>query len=276
MGVEDTEKLLLCGLLKMKKETKKIKERKVTKEKVVKVEPVEEVNNKKKIEKIVSEDNHKNIENVAESQNGAVSLEEALKKLRSFEKKKFIQTIDLIINLQKFDSRKESLNSFVQVPHQYERDIAAFLSTKVKGVDVILKDSFESYKNLRDTKRLAKKYDMFISAAPLMGQVATKFGRALGPSGKMPSPQLGIVVKEDEETIKKLIEKMKKSIRVRTKEKVIKVGVGKEDMSDKEILENLDSAIKGISDLLPQKKDNIKNILIKFTMTPAVKIIYGN
>lgn len=204
------------------------------------------------------------------------SIPEALAELRKFEKRKFVQTVDLIINLQKFDSRKESINSFVQIPHTYDRKIAAFLTTKVKGVDVILKDTFESYKNLRDAKRLAKKYDMFIAAAPLMGMVATKFGRALGPSGKMPSPQLGIIVKEDEDTLNKLVEKMKKSVKIRTKERVIKVGVGKENMSDSDLADNISSAIKGIIELLPQKKDNVKNVLIKFTMTPAVRINYDN
>ncbi len=250
----------------MEKETKKVVK------KAVKTKPIKEV-------KIVVKPTEKPVETTQEvptEQHIPISIEDALKKLRTFEKRKFNQTVDVIINLQKFDNRKESLNSFVSVPNVYERGIVAFLTTKVKGVDVILKDSFENYKNLRDAKRLAKKYDLFISAAPLMGQVATKFGRALGPSGKMPSPQLGIIVKEDEETIKKLIEKMKKSIKVRTKEKVIKIGIGKEDMHDDKLKENIEAAIKGVIELLPQKNDNVKNVLIKFTMTPAIKIKYGN
>ena len=35
-----------------------------------------------------------------------------------------------------------------------------------------------------------------------MPVVATTFGRALGPTGKMPSPQLGIVANEDDNSIK--------------------------------------------------------------------------
>ncbi len=264
MGVEDT-KSLLCSLFKMEKKTKETKEKKVVVKKETEVKPIEKAKEVQKPEVVKT----------SEATHEEISIEEAIKQLRSFEKRKFVQTLDLIINLQKFDSRKESINSFVQVPNIYERKIAAFLSTKVKGVDVIQKDTFESYKNLRDAKRLAKKYDMFISAAPLMGQVATKFGRALGPSGKMPSPQLGIVVKEDEETIKKLVDKMKKSVKIRTKEKVVKIGVGKENMDDNQLKENVESVIKGVIDLLPQKKDNVKNVLIKFTMTPAVKIKYG-
>lgn len=255
MSVEDA-KATSMRFINMEKTTEK------TKKKVIK---------EKSVEKEIKE-----VEKPIKTLKEFYSLEEALKELRKFEKRKFDQTVDLIINLQKFDNRKESLNSFVQVPNSYDKKIAAFLTTKVKGVDVILKDSFDSYKNLRDAKRLAKKYDMFISAAPLMGQVATKFGRALGPSGKMPSPQLGIVIKEDEETLRKLVDKMKKSVKVRTKERVVKIGVGKESMSDKELLENLESAIKGVTELLPLKKDNIRSILIKFTMTPSLKIDYGN
>lgn len=245
----------------------------IMKEKIVKTKKIESTRKEKiKKDEVVEE----KIEEKLADTNEVLKISEAIKRLRSYEKRKFDQTVDLIINLQKFDSRKESLNSVVSVPHVYERKIAAFLATKVNGVDVILKDNFDNYKNLRDAKRLAKKYDLFISSAPLMGQVATRFGRALGPPGKMPSPQLGLVLKEDEETINKLVEKMKKSVRVRTKEKVVKVGIGKESMDDEALIENITFAIKGIIELLPLKKDNVKNILIKFTMTPAIKVIYEN
>ncbi|MEM4181584.1 MAG: hypothetical protein QXX68_00255 [Candidatus Pacearchaeota archaeon] len=202
----------------------------------------------------------------------AYSIEEAIKKLRQEEKRNFIQSVDLIINLQKIDVRKQTINSFIQVPNGTEKKIAAFLTKKVEGVDCILKENFDSYKTNRELKKLAKSYDMFIAYAPLMKDVAAKFGRALGPSGKMPSPQLGVIVKEDKETIKEMIEKMKKSIRIRVKERSIKIPVGKENMSDEQIKENIESAIKSITELLPLKKDNIKNILIKLTMSRPYEI----
>ena len=43
-------------------------------------------------------------------------------------------------------------------------------------------------------------------------------------------------------------------------------------MSDKEIEENVNAAVNAIENILPKKKENIRNIMIKFTMTPAVKI----
>ena len=42
-----------------------------------------------------------------------------------------------------------------------------------------------------------------------MPKVATTFGRILGPLGKMPSPQLGIILNTDDKTINELKRKNK-------------------------------------------------------------------
>ena len=42
-------------------------------------------------------------------------LKKALSELRKEEEKKFNQTLDLIVNLQKFDVKKDSINLFIQV-----------------------------------------------------------------------------------------------------------------------------------------------------------------
>ena len=47
------------------------------------------------------------------------NFEKAIKKLRTTEnKKKFDQTIDLIINLKEFDVRRESFNLFITLPNK--------------------------------------------------------------------------------------------------------------------------------------------------------------
>lgn len=248
--VERTEKKKSEKLLEEKKEAKK-----------------EE--NSAKQEKSQAEENTKEIK---KEERKIYSIEEAIKQLRNEEKRNFVQTVDLIINLQKIDVRKQSINTFITLPNGTEKRIAAFLTKKISGMDCILKEQFDSYKTNRELKKLAKKYDMFIAHASLMKDVAAKFGRALGPSGKMPSPQLGVILKEDEATIKETIEKMKKSVRIRTKERSIKIPVGKESMSDSQLSENIDSAIKSITEVLPLKKDNIKNILLKLTMSKPYEI----
>ena len=45
-------------------------------------------------------------------------LKKALEELRKNEERKFNQTVDLIVNLQKFDVKKNSINIFLRVPHK--------------------------------------------------------------------------------------------------------------------------------------------------------------
>ena len=90
---------------------------------------------------------------------------------------------------------------------------------------------------------------------------------------KMPSPQAGIIVKEDEASIKAMIEKIKKVIRVKNKEMSIKLPIGKEDMDDKMLEENITAVINGLEKKLPRGPDNIREVLIKFTMTKPIKIM---
>lgn len=201
-----------------------------------------------------------------------MKIQEALKQLREEKPRKFVQTVDLIINLKEFDPRKEALNTYVNVPNASKKKICAFLTKKNGGVDTITKEEFDRYKNIRDIKRLTNNYDFFIAVSSLMPLVATKFGRYLGPVGKMPSPQAGIIANDDDESVKKMIIKMNKVIKVRSKEKSLKLPIGKESMSDEELIQNIESVLHSIETLLPRKKDNIKNIMVKFTMTKPIRI----
>ena len=202
-----------------------------------------------------------------------MEIKAALAELRKEKKRKFTQTVDLVMNLKNFDVRKEALNTFVSVPHGSEKKLAAFFTKRSKLISTITEEDFVKYKEMKDIKKLAKKYDAFIAVAPMMGKVATKFGRVFGPMNRMPSPQAGIIPKEDEEMVKMMIDKMNKSIRVKNKEMAIKLPVGKEDMSDDEISENVEAVIKGLEKVLPRGRDNVKEVLIKFTMTKPLKIV---
>jgi len=202
-----------------------------------------------------------------------MEIEKALAELRKDEnKRKFVQSVDLIINLKDFDLRREAINTFIQIPNPTEKKICGFLTRKSKFVDTITKEEFDKYKEPKEIKKLAKSYDFFIAVASLMPEIATKFGRILGPMGKMPSPRAGIIESDDDESVRQMVEKMKKLIRVRSKENSLKILVGKEDMPDEKLKENITAVIQAIENILPKKKENIKNILLKFTMTKPVRI----
>lgn len=204
---------------------------------------------------------------------------EAIKALREAEskrkeKRKFDQTVDLIVNLKEFDVKRQSFSVFVQLPHKIKKKkVAGFFEKDSKFVDVIKKDNFGKYKEKKDIKKLVKSYDSFIANAKLMPAIATSFGRVLGPAGKMPNPQLGILPNEEEEPVKAVLGRVNTSVRVMVKEPSIKVGVARESLSDEQIIENILLVYHKILENLPKGMDNIRNVKIKFTMGKPIGVI---
>ncbi len=200
-------------------------------------------------------------------------LQKALTELRKGKKRNFDQTVDLIINLQKYDIKKNPLNLFITVPHKIkDKKIGAFLESKSPYVETIAFNEFKKYTDKTSLKKLVKKFDFFIAQSKLMPKVASTFGRVLGPAGKMPSPQMGIILNADEKTIADLKERINHSVKFRLKEASIKLPVGKENMKDKDIIENITVIYNALVKALPRDKENVKNIEVKFTMTKPQKI----
>ncbi len=197
----------------------------------------------------------------------------ALNELRKLEKRKFEQSVDLIINLKNFDRKRESINLFVSLPFKIKDvKIAAFLDNKSQIVNTITKNEFDKYRGKKEAKKLAKNYDFFIAHAKLMPSIASAFGKYLGSMGKMPSPQLGMIMTDSESEIRKMIWEVGKTIRVRAKEPSIKVIAGKENMKDEEIAENIITIYNAVLNALPGKIENIRSVLIKFTMSKPIKV----
>jgi large subunit ribosomal protein L1 len=200
-------------------------------------------------------------------------LKKALAELRTAKERKFDQTVDLIVNLQKFDIKKSNVNIFVNVPHKIkDKKIAGFLEVKNKNIETITPDEFKKYSSKSQLKSLVNSHDFFIAQASLMPSVATSFGRTLGPTGKMPSPQLGIILNADEKTLNELKNKINTSVKIKIKEPSIKIPIGKQSMKDEEIIENILLVYNTLLKTLPRNKENIKNMEIKFTMSKPYKI----
>ena len=200
-------------------------------------------------------------------------LKKALSELRKGKERKFDQTVDLIINLQKFDAKKNQINLFVNVPFKIkDKKICAFFETKNKNIETITPEQFKKYSDKKALKKLVKNFNFFIAQGNVMPKVATIFGRVLGPAGKMPSPQLGILTNINEKEIDELRKKINNSIKIRIKEPSIKLAVGKQSMKDEEIIENILVVYNTVLKSLPKDKENIKNIELKFTMTKSYKI----
>ena len=200
-------------------------------------------------------------------------LQNAPTELKKSKERKFDQSVDLIVNLQKYDVKRTPLNIFISVPHKIkDKKICGFLESKNSEVDTITPDQFKKYSEKKNIKKLVEKFDFFIAQGSVMPKVATAFGRVLGPSGKMPSPQMGIILNADDKTIKELKDRINQTIKVRVKEASIKLAIGKQSMEDEKILDNIESVYNEMIKVLPRSKENIKNIEIKLTMSKPIKI----
>jgi len=198
---------------------------------------------------------------------------EAIKKAREVSKKRnFEQTFDLIVNLRAIDTRKPEnrINEIVELPYGIGKEIKIVVFSdeikEVEGAEIInSKEIEEIAKSKRLAKKLAKNTDFFVADPKLMPTVAKNLGKFLAPRGKTPKPIVG--------DIKKMIESLKKSVRIRIKDApVIQCSVGSEKMKDEEIEANVLKILKFLEERLPKGRANIKNVIIKLTMGKPVKV----
>ncbi len=202
-----------------------------------------------------------------------MELKEALQELRKPEEKKFDQSVDLIVNLKGIDLKRTNISGIFSVPHKFkEKKVCAFLTKKSSLIPTITQPEFQKYKEKKELRKLVNEFDFFISLSSLMPQVASTFGKVLGPTGKMPSPQLGIITSESDSVIQEILRKISTSIKVRAREPSIKLSIGKAKMPDEQIISNAETAFKEIVNMLPTKKENVRSVLIKYTMSKPIKV----
>lgn len=202
-----------------------------------------------------------------------MELNKALAELRADKQRKFDQTVELVVSLKGLDMRRDSISFISTIAHPFkDKKVCGFLEAKNPAIKTVTKPEFDSFKEKKTLRNLVREYDFFIANAKLMPSVASTFGKALGPLGKMPSPQLGILTQETPEAIKGMLDKIHKSVKVRIREPAVKVSVGKSSMSDKDIESNVKVILNDLANALPSKRENIKKVMIKFTMTKPIVI----
>ena len=70
-----------------------------------------------------------------------------------------------------------------------------------------------------------------------------------------------------------IVDKLRRTVRLAIKnDAIIKCAIADEKMSDADIAENILVIYNAIVNVLPQKENNVKNLLIKMTMGSPVKI----
>ncbi len=203
---------------------------------------------------------------------------EALKKLRaSAVKKKFTQSVDLIINLTNVDLKTLKIADSVELP--FSRGKAEKIAVVAEGdaamkakplVDLVITKNELPHYNKKSAKPLARQFYWFIVQSTLMPQFAGIFGQTLGARGKMPYPKDIIPPVGDP---KQTIERLKKSVRIKVKDRpIIHAVIGTEQMTDEQLTENALSIHHAVVSKLEKGEHQIKSVYLKTTMGKPVKV----
>lgn len=192
-------------------------------------------------------------------------------------KKKFKQSVELIINMRGIDFAKSEnrLNLDIVLPKgkggkELKSAVFAEGSTaddaKRAGADLIITpDQIPSYAEAAKLKDLSDNY-LLLAQPNLMGQVAKSLGQALGKKGKLPRPMVG--------NIKELISRSKNSVRIVSKGKYLPVAqalIGTEAMSVDELTENAETVYDAVKNKV--NEGNIKSVYVKLTMGKPARAI---
>ncbi|MGB9709390.1 50S ribosomal protein L1 [Infirmifilum uzonense] len=204
------------------------------------------------------------------------AIEKALK--ASNKKRRFVQSVEMIITLKDVDLKKPEnrINTVVALPNPPPKKLSkivviasgdTLLKAREAGVDLVIdRDELQKMANDKKTlKKLAKRYDFFLAQTDLMVQVGRVLGKYLGPRGKMPQPL------PPNAPIAPIVERLRRSIRIRIREDpVVMCRIGTEDQP----VEQLAANAKAVLDEILKKFtiNNIKNIYIKLTMGSPVKV----
>jgi len=184
--------------------------------------------------------------------NKKYSLSDALKILNSTKRTKLDETVELHIN-----TNEKGVSGNLTLPHgtgKKARIEIADHSTDPKHVEELVKSITAGQVN----------FDILIATPDTMSHLA-KVARVLGPKGLMPNPKNGTIHPKPQEAAKKF-EGGQINFKTEAKAPIMHLSVGKISFEEKKLIDN----IKAI--LIAVQAKNIKNVTLKSTMSPGIKI----
>ena len=198
---------------------------------------------------------------------------------KSTKKRKFSQTIDLIVNLKDIELKKPEnrINELVELPHPPKPKIKLIvfaggdlaLRAKKAGADrVLVREDIERLaSDKKGAKKLVEDTDFFLAETSLMATVGKILGPILGPRGKMPTPVPPTA------PIDAIINRHKTSVRIRIREQPnTQIGIGTEEMSDEMLTDNIQAVVSLLERKLPRGSRNIQSVSVKTTMGSLKRI----
>ena len=203
----------------------------------------------------------------------ALSIAEAVKKVKSFGSVKFDQTIECVMHLG-IDPKQadQMIRGAISLPNGIgkARKVIAFCEDSeaeaAKAAGAIEAGCDELVKKITDGWM---DFDVAIASPKVMGKVG-KLGRVLGPQGKMPSPKNGTVTPDVMSAVKDFAAG-KVEFRNDAGGNVHAV-VGKLSFADDKLSENIETFVGHIKKMKPgsTKGTYIKKVAISATMSPSI------
>jgi len=202
-------------------------------------------------------------------------LKEAVSVLKTFDKAKFDETVDIVMKLGVDPKHSDQIvrGSF-SLPKGIGKEVrvAVFASgDKIEQAQKAGAVEAGGDDLLKKVEGGWLDFDVAISTPDMMGKVG-KLGRVLGPQGKMPSPKSGTVTNDVETAVKEFKEG---KIEYRTDAGGnVHVPVGKTSFPEEDLAENIRSFIKHIvSNKPPAAKGTfVQKIFISSSMSPGVRV----
>lgn len=204
------------------------------------------------------------------------SVLKALEEVRKAPKRKFAQTVDMIVVLQNIDfkipANKVDLKIVLPAGRGKEVKVGVFGDTdflsKAKSADVKISDK-ELKRTPKEMRKVAEQADFFVAQTTLMVEVGKNWGKFLSTRGKMPQP----MPPGSDPT--PMIMRLKNTTALRSRGNTpqsLSCAVGLESMKDEEIVKNVMAVYNALMEKLPGKENNIRKMILKTTMGPSIKL----
>lgn len=184
------------------------------------------------------------------------SLNDALTLLPKLKLSSFDETVELHLN-----TKEPGISETVNLPHgsgKKMRIAIADPSDNPKEVDELIKA----------VEGGTITFDILLAHPSAMPKLA-KIARILGPKGLMPNPKNGTISQNPKEAAKKF-EQGQIRIKTEAKTPAIHLSIGKLSFGEKKLHENIKIVLDAV------KTTNIRNVTLKSTMSPGIKIDSGN
>lgn len=192
-------------------------------------------------------------------------------------KRKFVETVELQINLKNYDPQKDKrFSGTVKLKHVPRQKYSVCIlgdqqhcdEAKANGIPCMDADALKKLnKNKKLVKKLAKKYDAFVASESLIRQIPRILGPGLNKAGKFPT-----LLTHSEPMVNK-VDEVKSTIKFQMKKTLcLAVAIGHIEMTEDDLVGNIALGINFLVSLLKKNWQNVRSLYVKSTMGKPQRI----